>query len=563
VVNTIPATPTASNGGPFCEAATISLSTPTVAGATYAWTGPNGFTSALQNPTRSNATLADAGTYSIAITVNGCTSAAGTTTVVVNPTPATPVITPGGPTTFCAGGSVTLTSSSASGNQWRLNGSPIGGATGQQHVASVAGNYSVTVTASGCSSAPSAVTSVVVNPNPNATITAPASVLASSTGNAASVANAGVGATYAWLITNGSITAGVGTSNVTFSAGAVGTLTLQVTVSVNGCSDTKSANVNINSSSITSVAPPAGKASGGNAVTITGTGFVNGATITFGGAAATNVVVVSSTTITAKTPAHAVGAVNVTITNPDTSSATRTNGYTYLLVQFDANGDNVIDPADIFYLVNYLFLTGQPPAGASGMASGDANGDGVVDPSDIFYLVNYLFMGGQAPSAAPSGVSTQSFAAPMSGAVTLGEPFLRGGRYIVPVSVSATPGSEVPQAMSLRVVFTGSPVRNAIIRRAGAARDVQPSFEISRRSSNALSYLLVFNESKRGIAGAVAEIEIEASPGATIGVEVDPVLTLLSNRGGTRKASVAGGTLRVTGTTIESDRPNVPRKNQE
>jgi len=65
--------PAASNGGPYCEGATISLSTATVAGASYAWTGPNGFTSALQNPTRANATTADAGTYSVTITVNGCT----------------------------------------------------------------------------------------------------------------------------------------------------------------------------------------------------------------------------------------------------------------------------------------------------------------------------------------------------------------------------------------------------------------------------------------------------------------------------------------------------------
>src|SRR6185503_11999389 len=83
VVNAIPATPTASNGGPYCAGATISLSTATVAGATYSWTGPNGFTSSVQNPTRANATAADAGTYSVTITVNGCPSAAGTTNVVV------------------------------------------------------------------------------------------------------------------------------------------------------------------------------------------------------------------------------------------------------------------------------------------------------------------------------------------------------------------------------------------------------------------------------------------------------------------------------------------------
>src|SRR5262249_40364423 len=39
-----PSTPTASGGGPYCTGDTISLSTPTVTGGTYAWTGPGGFT---------------------------------------------------------------------------------------------------------------------------------------------------------------------------------------------------------------------------------------------------------------------------------------------------------------------------------------------------------------------------------------------------------------------------------------------------------------------------------------------------------------------------------------
>ena len=54
---------------------------------------------------------------------------------------------------------------------------------------------------------------------------------------------------------------------------------------------------------VTSVSPNNGSTSGGTAVTITGTNFVSGATVTFGCAAATNVVVVSSTSITATTPA--------------------------------------------------------------------------------------------------------------------------------------------------------------------------------------------------------------------------------------------------------------------
>ena len=58
---------------------------------------------------------------------------------------------------------------------------------------------------------------------------------------------------------------------------------------------------------VTSVSPNNGPTAGGTAVTITGTNFAAGATVTFGGTAATNVVVVNSTTITATTPAGQCG----------------------------------------------------------------------------------------------------------------------------------------------------------------------------------------------------------------------------------------------------------------
>jgi hypothetical protein len=81
---------------------------------------------------------------------------------------------------------------------------------------------------------------------------------------------------------------------------------------------------------VTSISPTSGTTAGGTPVTITGTNFVSGATVTFGGTAATGVTVGSSTSITATTPAHAAGAVNVVVTNPDTQTGTLNNGYTYV-----------------------------------------------------------------------------------------------------------------------------------------------------------------------------------------------------------------------------------------
>ena len=80
---------------------------------------------------------------------------------------------------------------------------------------------------------------------------------------------------------------------------------------------------------ISTLSPTSGEAAGGTTVTISGTGFANGASVSFGGTPASNVNVVGSTTIIAVTPPHASGQVNVVVTNPDSQSTTSTNGYTY------------------------------------------------------------------------------------------------------------------------------------------------------------------------------------------------------------------------------------------
>jgi hypothetical protein len=67
---------------------------------------------------------------------------------------------------------------------------------------------------------------------------------------------------------------------------------------------------------ITSVSPDHGTMVGGTPVTIAGAGFIDGSTITFGGEPATDVVFVDVNTFTCVTPAHAVGAVDVVITEP-------------------------------------------------------------------------------------------------------------------------------------------------------------------------------------------------------------------------------------------------------
>ncbi len=163
-VNPIPPTPTITPGGPttFCTGGSVTLTSSSASGNQWYLNG-----NPIGGATNQNYSATASGNYTVLVTLLGCSSAASSpTSVTVNPIPATPTITPGGPTTFCAGGSVTLTSSAASGNQWYINGNPIGGATNQNYSATASGNYTVVVTVLGCSSAPSAPTAITVNPIP-------------------------------------------------------------------------------------------------------------------------------------------------------------------------------------------------------------------------------------------------------------------------------------------------------------------------------------------------------------------------------------------------------------
>ena len=79
---------------------------------------------------------------------------------------------------------------------------------------------------------------------------------------------------------------------------------------------------------LSTVTPSSGSAAGGAGVTLGGSGFSGAPVVTFGGVAATSVHVVNTSTVTAVTPAHAVGSVDVTILTVG-GNATLTNGYTY------------------------------------------------------------------------------------------------------------------------------------------------------------------------------------------------------------------------------------------
>ena len=119
-VNPIPGSPGAGSNSPICALQTLSLTAGTVAGATYSWTGPNSFTSNVQNPTITSASTLASGNYTVTVNVLGCNSPVSTTTVTVNPAPAAP--TAGGTATLCAGSNINLTASLIGGATYNWSG---------------------------------------------------------------------------------------------------------------------------------------------------------------------------------------------------------------------------------------------------------------------------------------------------------------------------------------------------------------------------------------------------------------------------------------------------------
>lgn len=104
-----PPVPVAGSNSPLCAGGTIRLVATSTSGVSYAWTGPAGFSSTMQNPEIVSSTVANAGTYSVTARLGGCLTLPGTVLVVVNEPPNIIDVHSNNPVT-CGGseGSITL-----------------------------------------------------------------------------------------------------------------------------------------------------------------------------------------------------------------------------------------------------------------------------------------------------------------------------------------------------------------------------------------------------------------------------------------------------------------------
>ncbi len=270
-----PATPVAGSNGPICSGTNLALSTATVSGASYSWTGPNGFSSALQNPTIAAATTAASGTYQVTVTVAGCPSAPGSTTALVNPTLIPSVTIAANPSgNICAGTNVTFTATPVNGGsaayQWLKNGLVTGTSSPTYSDNALNHNDVVSVKLISdalCRSVDTAVSNSItmsVTPYPTLTITPDTQTICSGATTSLALSAPQAGATYSWTVVQSGVS-GAASGNgstiaqaLTNSGTATGIAVYTVTPAIGACAgNTATATVKVNPRPVATATPAA------------------------------------------------------------------------------------------------------------------------------------------------------------------------------------------------------------------------------------------------------------------------------------------------------------------
>jgi LPXTG-motif cell wall-anchored protein len=220
-----------------------------------------------------------------------------------------------------------------------------------------------------------------------------------------------------------------------------------------------------------SISPNSGPQAGGQTVTITGTNFIGGGTtVTFDGAPATAVTVAAGgTSLTAVTPAGAVGPASVVVTTAGGSAPPL--GYTYLADGSGANVTNLAPPTGPTSGGTVVTITGTGLTGATGATFGGTPGTGfAVNPAGTTITVTtpphaagavpavLVFPAGTAPAG------TFTYIAPTIGLIDPNQGPTSGGTVVTITGTGLAGATEVD--------FAGSPGTNLVVDPAGTSLTV-------------------------------------------------------------------------------------------
>ena len=370
----------------ICQGQTVRLRTNKAAGLTYQWyLGGSPIPGAIDSVY--NAGTAGSYTVDVSITgATGCLTTSSPITVSVNALPPATITASGAPTTFCSGGSVTLTGNTGTNlaYQWQNGAGPATAPnTASTYTATAGGTYTliVTNTTTQCFNTSNAIP-VTVNPLPTATITAASATSICQGASVVLNANSGAGLSYQWFNGAGPIT---GATSASYTANTAGSYTVKVT-NANTCSATSAATtVTVNP------LPP---------TTVTPTGPVNicsGSSITLNG----------PTTPTGLTYQWKNGVTNATGTSTTASYTTSAAG-NYRLVVTTASGckdSSAVTAVSVVPLPAAAMTPAAPAAGCDSVVLSTAN-------TAVTYQWNY--------NGAPIlGANSATYAARVSGNYSL------------------------------------------------------------------------------------------------------------------------------------------------
>ena len=237
-----PSAPTASTStSVICEGNSINLFASGASGVTYNWSGPNGFSSSIANPTIPSATTLMSGIYSVYTTSAGCSGSATNVSVTVNPLPT--ALPSSSKPTYCPGETINLSAGSATSYTWAGPGGFTSNAqnpTITNASTSTSGIYTLSVSnAQGCNA------TATIN-----VVTYNASVVSATTSSnticvlGSFTLNATGGSTYAWTGPNGFASSSQSPSISNAVIGATGIYSVVITSSL-GCSVTQTVAVNV------------------------------------------------------------------------------------------------------------------------------------------------------------------------------------------------------------------------------------------------------------------------------------------------------------------------------
>ena len=215
---------------------------------------------------------------------------------------------------------------------------------------------------------------------------------------------------------------------------------VNVAVSTPGGSDTLTDGYTyVVAPTVTAVVPGSGSPAGGTSVTVTGTGFRTGIQVEFGGQAATDVDVVSATELTATTPSHAAGLVDVKVSTPG-GSATLADGYTYVAAPTITGVDPFEGPTTggTTVTISGTHLTGTTSVTIGGLPATDVTvvNDSTVTATTPAHPEDFA----DVEVTTPGGTATLAF----------------GFTYVAPPTLTSASPSAGPVAGGTSVTLVGS-----------------------------------------------------------------------------------------------------------